>query len=357
MRVSRLSLCKALPSEKLTGKGTPFASVAKEVSAVRTHIHQLVTKPESEILDHAAKYVLQSPGKLLRPALVSLMAYATLPPETATRAANQSTLGDLNDLEANVIGRHLRLAEVTELIHTASLIHDDVIDNSDLRRGRPALHVELASTKLAVLAGDFLLARASYWIATLGSSEVVVLMTRALEDLTTGEIMQHKGCHDIESYTAKSYCKTAALIDRSLTSAAVLSQPENRPYCTAASKYGTSLGIAFQIVDDCLDVTGSEEQLGKPKLADLKEGVATLPVLLAAKHDEQLAAIIKRKFSAPGDVEKAVDAIHRHNTVTEALRIADQYCMEAISALDVLHESTAKKALKDAVQVVLTRQA
>ena len=361
MRRCVTTLCaakaKPLPSERLTAKGTPFESVSREVAAIRTHIHSLVTKPQNDILDHAAKYVLASPGKLLRPALVTLMAHATLPEATLAKIDRSQPITNLDDLDANPLGRHLRLAEVTELIHTASLVHDDVIDHSDVRRGRPALHIELDSTKLAVLAGDFLLARASYWIATLGSAEVVILMTQALEDLSNGEIMQHQGCFDIKSYTEKSYCKTAALIDRSLSSAAVLSEPNKPAYANAAKEYGKCLGIAFQIVDDCLDVTGSEEQLGKPKLNDLKEGVATLPVLLAAEKDSMLKDVIRRKFTQEGDVERAVNGIHQYNTVPEALAIADAYCKSAINALDALHESPARKALKDAVEVILTRQA
>jgi geranylgeranyl pyrophosphate synthase len=364
MRASFLALntaaaaaAKPLPSERLTAKGSPFESVANEVAAVREHMHRLVSKPENEILDYGAKYMLASPGKLLRPALVSLFSHATMPADKLAQHKEVShKLESLDDIDANIMGRHLRLAEITELIHTASLIHDDVIDNSDLRRGRKSLHKELNNTKFAVLAGDFLLARSSYWIATLGNHDVTKHITRALEDLSAGELMQHKGCCDIESYTEKSYCKTAALIDRSLASAALLSDPTNYTYAKAGAAYGRSLGIAFQVVDDCLDVTGTEEQLGKPKMGDMKEGVATLPIILAGQKDPNVQAAIERKFSQPGDIELSAEAMHKFGTVPEALNIADRYCKEAINAIECLHEPPAKQAMKDAVQVILSRQ-
>jgi geranylgeranyl pyrophosphate synthase len=352
-------------------KSKPFARVGREIASVREHISSLVSKAENPILHHAASYVLQGQGKLLRPALVSLMSHAVVP-LAASEAFLANPIGDLDDVSVHPAGaghpiphirRFLRLAEVTELIHTASLVHDDVIDNSPTRRGRPALHVD-QGIKNAVLAGDFLLARASYWIATLETPEIVILMTKALENLTEGEILQAEGCFDIPTYETKSYCKTASLIDHSLASTAVLaawgfpnSVSDNREYVAAASSYGRHLGIAFQIVDDCLDITGSEENLGKPKLADMREGIATLPVLLAAQVDARVDAAMRRRFAAEGDVQLCVESLERNGSVTKALELADGHCRQAIAALQALHPSPARDSLEEAVNVVLTRQA
>ena len=362
-----LSRCtRQLCHHTKVAKSKPFERVGREIQAVREHVASLVQKPENPILDKAAKYVLAGQGKLLRPALVALMAHAVVPLEVSDQFL-ANPIGNLDDIDPSNNGtsicRFLRLAEVTELIHTASLVHDDVIDNSPTRRGRPALHVE-QGVKYAVLAGDFLLARASYWIATLETPEIVILMTRALENLTEGEIMQAEGCFDVDRYEAKSYCKTASLIDNSLASTAVLAAwgypntcSDNRQYVSSASDYGRHLGIAFQIVDDCLDITGSEENLGKPKLADMREGIATMPVLLAAQVDSAVEAAVRRRFSDPSDIEMVVASMTKNNTVTKALEKADEHCKRAIGALRQLHPSPARNSLEEAVNVILTRQA
>ena len=343
-------------SKNVVAKAKPFALVQREIAAVRNHITAMVRKSDNVVLDHAGKYVLEGEGKLLRPALVALMAHACLPPEVSA-AIQEVPIPSLDYMHvtanAHDIRRYLRLAEVTELIHTASLVHDDVIDDSSTRRGRPALHTEIG-TKKAVLAGDFLLARASYWIATLDTPEIVLRMTEALENLTAGELLQLDGCFDIPSYLNKSYCKTASLIDKSLSSTAVLAG--NRTYVDPAGSYGQHLGIAFQIVDDCLDVTGTEDNLGKPKLSDMKEGIATLPCLLAAKREPLVDAIVRRRFANPGDPELALERVLALGTVAEALQMADKHCEMAVAALGALHPSPARDALGQVVHVVLTRQ-
>lgn len=357
MRVSvfcRSALATATPSAMLTEKGRPFAMVAREVSMMQQHITGLVAKKNNEVLDHAAKYVTAAGGKFLRPALVAMMAHALLPPHVSQQI-RENSIGSLDDIFSGTIQPFLRLGEVTELIHVASLVHDDVIDNSNMRRGQPALHC-VCGTKRAVLAGDFLLARASLWIATLRVPRIVVLMTTALEDLTAGEIMQMEGCFCLEDYEKKTYCKTASLIANSLASTSVLADPQNTVYEKAAAEFGRSLGIAFQIVDDCLDISGDEASLGKPKLADMKAGVATLPVLLAAQRDANVDAAMRRRFKNPEDIALCMAAVERHGCVAEALQHADQHCRRGIEALGKIHNSAARECLEAAMSLVLSRQ-
>lgn len=338
---------------KLTDKGRPFALVRRELEAIQGHIHELVVNNHNEVLDHAGKYVLAEGGKLMRPALVALMTHALVSREVSQRFFEEE-IGDLNDINSDSIRPFLRLAEVTELIHTASLVHDDVIDNSDTRRGRPSLH-KVYDAKRAVLAGDYLLARASYYIATLQVPRVVVLMTTALEELTSGELMQMDGCFDVERYKEKSYCKTASLIANSLASTAVLADGDEALE-QLAFDFGKNLGIAFQIVDDCLDITSTEKELGKPKLADLKEGIATLPVLLAAQREPKVHEAVVRRFTDPGDAQLCLDAIEKHGTVAESLHHADQHCKVSITALSRLDPSPARDALEGALSLVLKRK-
>lgn len=351
---SRLSaVAEASGNAKLTDRGKPFALVSREIEAIKTHIHQLVVNQHNEVLDHAGRYVLAEGGKLMRPALVALMAHALVPKETRERFMSEP-IGDLNDIQHDTIRPFLRLAEVTELIHTASLVHDDVIDNSDTRRGRPSLH-KIYDPKRAVLAGDYLLARASYYIATLQVPRVVILMTTALEELTSGELLQMDGCFDIPRYTEKSYCKTASLIANSLAATAVLAERDEEIE-SVAFHFGRNLGIAFQIVDDCLDISGTEKELGKPKLADLKEGIATLPVLLAAQREAAVDAAVRRRFTDPGDQELCLKAVEKHGTVAEALQHADEHCRASIKSLEVLEPSAARDALEQALSMVLKRK-
>ncbi|RNE99201.1 farnesyl synthetase [Trypanosoma rangeli] len=350
----RAAATTASSSSMLTEKGRPFASVAREVKMMQQHIAALVSNRNNAVLDHAAKYVVASGGKMLRPTLVAMMAHALLPPHVSEQL-RETSIDSLDDISPGTIRPFLRLGEVTELIHTASLVHDDVIDNSDTRRGQPALH-RVYDAKLAVLAGDFLLARASLWIATLLVPRIVVLMSTALEDLTAGEIMQMDGCFDLESYEQKTYCKTASLIANSLASTAVLANPQNAAYETAAAEFGRRLGIAFQIVDDCLDITGDEKNLGKPKMADINEGIATLPVLLAARQEARVDEAVRRRFKYPGDASMCMEAVERHGCIAEAMEYADKHCRHGVEALSVLHHSAARDSLEAAMGLVLTRQ-
>ncbi|RNF15105.1 farnesyl synthetase [Trypanosoma conorhini] len=350
----RAAATTASSSSMLTEKGRPFAAVAREVKMMQQHIAGLVSNRDNAILDHAAKYVVGAGGKMLRPTLVAMMAHALLPPHVSERI-RETSIGSLDDISPGTIQPFLRLGEVTELIHTASLVHDDVIDNSDTRRGQPALHC-VYDAKRAVLAGDFLLARASLWIATLRVPRIVLFMSTALEDLTVGEMMQMDGCFDIESYEQKTYCKTASLIANSLASTAVLADPQNTAYEAAAAEFGKRLGIAFQIVDDCLDITGDEKNLGKPKMADMKEGIATLPVLLAARMEARVDEAVRRRFKDPGDASMCMEAVERHGCIAEALQLADEHCRRGVEALGALHHSAARDSLEAAMGLVLTRQ-
>lgn len=333
--------------------GKPFELVQREMTALKSHIQSLVANTQNEVLDHAATYALAEGGKLMRPALVALMAHALVPPEVSAHYRG-SPLGSLDDVTPGTILPFLRLAEVTELIHTASLVHDDVIDHSDTRRGRLALH-KVYDAKRAVLAGDYLLARASYYTATLQVPRVVILMTTALEELTSGELMQMDGCFDLQSYETKSFCKTASLIANALASTAVLAAPGREADEEAAFEFGRHLGMAFQIVDDCLDLTGDEGSLGKPKLADMAQGIATLPVLLAAQRDPQVDAAVRRRFRGEGDIDHCLRVVDKTGSVAEALGRADQHCQLGLEELHKLHASPARDALSMALEMVLNR--
>jgi hexaprenyl-diphosphate synthase len=295
-------------------------------------------------LDTVAKYYTQSEGKHVRPMLVLLMSRATalapkvdrvtgtpfssvdepitrqevLADENPSAGGIQSLTSPAHDAvfatqDSDILPSQRRLAEITELIHTASLLHDDVIDHSESRRSAPSANIEFGN-KMAVLAGDFLLGRASVALARLRDPEVTELLATVIANLVEGEFMQLKNTASDEKnpswtedtvsyYLQKTYLKSASLISKSCRAAAILggSTPE---VVEAAYLYGKNLGLAFQLVDDMLDYTVSGEELGKPAGADLELGLATAPLLFAWKDNRSLGRLVGRKFSGEGDVQR-----------------------------------------------------
>jgi len=215
--------------------------------------------------------------------------------------------------DSDILPSQRRLAEITELIHTASLLHDDVIDHSVSRRGSPSANLEFGN-KMAVLAGDFLLSRASVALARLRDAEVTELLATVIANLVEGEFMQLKNTARDEKnpvwtedaityYLQKTYLKSASLISKSCRAAALLGS-SNSETVEAAYSYGKNLGLAFQLVDDMLDYTISGEELGKPAGADLELGLATAPLLFAWKNNKELGSLVGRKFALEGDVAR-----------------------------------------------------
>jgi hexaprenyl diphosphate synthase len=323
----------------------PLRAVAKEMKFLTRNIRELLGSGHP-MLDKVAKYYTQSEGKYVRPMLVLLMSRATaLTPkgERLYQSPSESgidtpfaSFGVLNDSNPNapnytplscpsahddslytqqssdsILPSQRRLAEITELIHTASLLHDDVLDTSQMRRSNPSANIAFGN-KLAVLAGDFLLGRASVALARLRDPEVTELLATVIANLVEGEFMQLRNTAKDESlpawspdtltyYLQKTYLKSASLISKSCRASALLGQ------CTpgvidAAYNYGKNLGLAFQLVDDMLDYTISAGELGKPAGADLELGLATAPLLFAWEQNDELGELVGRKFSREGDV-------------------------------------------------------
>lgn len=323
----------------------PLRIVGKELKFLSKNIRQLLGSGHPA-LDKVAKYYTRSEGKHMRPLLVLLMSQATAldprkqPAHLATPSPVDDPLSapsilddanpDVNPLvsrateghqydfagDDNILPSQRRLAEITELIHTASLLHDDVIDNAVTRRASSSANLAFGN-KMAVLAGDFLLGRASVALARLRDPEVTELMATVIANLVEGEFMQLKNTAEDESkpvyteetlsyYLQKTYLKTASLISKSCRSAAVLgrSAPE---VIEASYAYGRNLGLAFQLVDDMLDYTVTEAELGKPAGADLELGLATAPLLFAWKSNPELGPLVGRKFREEGDVQRVSD--------------------------------------------------
>jgi all-trans-nonaprenyl-diphosphate synthase len=290
------------------------------------------------ILQAAAEHLFAAGGKRLRPGIVLLV----------SRAIDPS--GELGP-------RHRRLAEITEMIHTASLVHDDVVDEAATRRGVDTVHSRF-NHRVAVLAGDFLFAQASWHLANLDNLEVVKLLSRVIMDLADGEVRQSLFRYDtgqsFETYLEKSYCKTASLIANSARAAGVLSGLPSE-HLDALYHFGRQLGLAFQVVDDILDFTGSDQQLGKPAASDLASGYLTAPALYAVEERPALVGLIEREFCEPDDLVQALELVRSSEAIPRARALAEGFGREALEALDWMPISEASRALRALPDFVLSR--
>ena len=265
-------------------------------------------------------------------------------------------------LDSQTLKLQLQLGQITEMIHVASLIHDDVLDEADTRRGGAAVHT-MYTNKVAVLAGDYLLARASVLLARLHHFQVVEVMASALDALVQGEIMQARSKKenqlDMSYYLRKSYFKTASLICSSCKSTALLmGYSETDEPTRAAEEYGFHLGMAYQIVDDILDFTGASAQLGKPAQADMSLGLATAPILFAAQNPQagpKLKPLIERRFKQQGDVTTAIGLAAETDCVSQSYALAEFHAQRAVEALMRLPSSDHRSALLRLLHQALAR--
>jgi all-trans-nonaprenyl-diphosphate synthase len=310
--------------------------VEADLQILADNLKQLVGN-RHPILYAAAEHLFGAGGKHLRPAIVLLISRATI--------------------TEDITARHRRLAEITEMIHTASLVHDDVVDESDVRRGVPTVH-SLFGNRIAVLAGDFLFAQSSWYLANLNNLDVVKLLSEVIMDLATGEIQQglNRFNTDLstETYLQKSYYKTASLIANSSKAAGLISET-SRETAEHLYNYGRHLGLSFQIVDDILDFTSSTDTLGKPAGSDLKSGNLTAPALYALEEKPDLKVLIEREFAQEGDLEKASALIHDSRGIQRSRELAAHHAKLAAEHISILEPSESRQALINLTDYSISR--
>ncbi|KAM7369697.1 hypothetical protein PAMP_011001 [Pampus punctatissimus] len=331
--------CKKVHSD--VKQKDPFTLAQKDLTCLYDDIKKELFVSKEE-LNSLCDYYFDGKGKAIRPMIVVLMA----------RALNihSNRAGDL-------LPGQRAIAMISEMIHTASLVHDDVIDGSDKRRGKRTIN-EVWGERKAILAGDFILSAASMALARIGNITVVKVLSQVIEDLVRGEFMQ-LGSKENENerfkhYLEKTFKKTASLIANSCKAVSILvnSDPDVHEI---AYQYGRNVGIAFQLVDDVLDFTTGASQLGKPTAADLKLGLATGPVLFACQQFPELHAMIMRRFSSKGDVDRAWQYVLQSDGVQQTKYLAQRYCQEAIKQISLLRPSAERDALIRLTEMVLTR--
>lgn len=258
--------------------------------------------------------------------------------------------------------RDVTYGAVVEFIHTATLIHDDIIDEAELRRGRKSVNYGWGNN-LTVLVGDYLFMHAMSMALEEGDLDILRLLSTVTIQMIEGEILglEQSGRADLsfDEYFAIVERKTAALFGASCRLPAFLvNAPERQSL--ALTEYGRNLGICFQLVDDILDYTSSSEVLGKPTLSDLKEGKVTLPLILAMPRAteaerEMIARIATTKTFDGSSAAEVLDLVQRYDGVTEARAVARTYADRARAALQIFPPSPALEALQVALEFVINR--
>ncbi len=316
------------------------ALVAEDMERVNAEIARRMHSEHTKLIPQVADYLIGAGGKRLRPILAL----------AAARLCGYQ--GD----------KHVLVATSVEFIHNATLLHDDVVDESDLRRGKPAAHKAFGS-KPSVLVGDFLFARAFQLMVATESVEVLGVVSAAAAVIIEGEVLQLTAANSLAGGEAVYFevirGKTAALFEAATRAGAMVADAP-REQVEALGVYGDALGVAFQIADDLLDYGGASAALGKNAGDDFREGKATLPVLLAhARADAEEAAfwkrVIEKRDQREGDLERALEIMTRRGALADTRARALEQAQRARAALEAFPESEMCAALTDIVDFVVAR--
>src|SRR6478752_6650921 len=290
-----------------------LAPLADDLSRVEETLRGAVRTADPFLAD-VATHLIEAGGKRIRPTLALCATYAS---SSATRAHDDAITG----------------AVAVELVHLGSLYHDDVIDEAETRRGVPSVNARWSNI-VAILAGDFLLARASSLAASLGA-DVAGLLAATIGELCRGQVLELQHLFDVtrteESYLSSIEGKTASLMATASRIGAMVSNV-SADSLDALTQFGHHLGMCFQVVDDVLDVTRTEAELGKPAGLDVHEGVYTLPVIYALARSEELRTLLGRKLEWP-QVTRAVELIAIPDVIDASMTVARTHATKASEAL------------------------
>lgn len=345
MATSQITLKSEEREEDLRSLGTidAFERLAASLEPQMILVNQLIRKHIQgaiPLITELSAHLIGAGGKRLRPLLTLASAHLCHRQE----------------------GTHLALAACIEFIHSATLLHDDVVDESFTRRGQPSAN-SIWGSKPCILVGDFLFSRAFELMVSLGSLQVLDILSKAAAAITQGEIHQLELINELsiseETYLDIVSKKTASLFGAACSASGVLSQ-ESPEIIQSLYKYGYNLGIVFQLIDDILDYTGNNDSLGKDIGDDFREGKATLPLLFAYQkgNGEQKTfwhRVISQLEQEPEDLEQAIFLMRSHDCFHETWKIAQMYGERALEALRVFPNSVYKTCLEDLVGFCLNR--
>jgi octaprenyl-diphosphate synthase len=309
-----------------------------DMSAVNNLIYSQINS-DVALINQLGIYIVNAGGKRMRPMLTVL----------AARAFDYQ--GD----------EHVSIAAIIEFIHTATLLHDDVVDESNMRRGRETANA-LFGNSASVLVGDFLYTRSFQMMTKLGNMKIMDILSDATNIVAEGEVLQLMNCNNPdtteESYMDVIYCKTAKLFEAATRLAAVVAGQDEKTE-KAMQEYGKYLGTAFQLVDDIMDYTADAKAMGKNVGDDLAEGKPTLPLLYAMKHgNEQQKQLIRDAIEHCNGMEhldEILAAMKQTGSLVYTQKKAEQEADKAINALHALPESEHKQALISLAHIAANR--
>ncbi|MFC2065544.1 polyprenyl synthetase family protein [Chloroflexota bacterium] len=313
-----------------------YKSVQEDLVKVKNELGS-ISKVDFPWLAEQLRYVVKGSGKGIRPALTLLA-------------------GGFYDYNFKYL---LPMAVAVELMHTATLVHDDAIDRSIVRRGKPTIN-KIWGGEIAILMGDYLFAKAGEYVADTQNPHVIKLFSQTLATIASGEINQFLGAFNLgqtrDDYFHRISGKTASLFSLATESGAILSEAPRKPV-KILKEYGHNLGIAFQIADDILDFVGSEETLGKPVGSDLAQGTLTLPAMLLLEHYPEDNPV-KRLFENDDKkhIEQAIDMVRNSSIIEECYQVASEYCSLACRDLNLLPDNASRQALTDLANYVIDRK-
>jgi octaprenyl-diphosphate synthase len=323
------------PTEALRAIQAP---VRERLELVVHEMHKIVSS-ELPMIEQVSTHLLRMRGKMFRPTLTLLSSSVDGAPDA----------------------RAIRLAAVVELMHLATLVHDDSVDHSVLRRGLPTVN-SLFSHQVSVIMGDFLYTRAHAALVEVGDLEFLRILTAVANELTIGEMRQLGALEGLEfsedDYFALIRSKTAVLLSAACETGALCGSMRHR---SALARYGELLGMAFQIADDILDYTSDSAVTGKPSGLDLREHKVTLPLILARSHLSAASrARVEELFAteAPDDqlISDVVAIVAEAGGIERAHQQGERFAQQAEEALDPLPDSPVRSALTDAISYVMDRR-
>jgi geranylgeranyl pyrophosphate synthase len=313
-----------------------FEPIRDELDLVRTTMVK-VTEVDNPKLSVPLAHVLKSEGKLTRPAITLLC-------------------GKLFNYNVEEL---VSMAAGIEFLHLASLLHDDTIDKADTRRGQPTVS-SIWGNSTAILIGDYLFAKSAWLVSTIGKTEMMTIFAETLMALSTGVLEESDSTYNAnqtrDDYYRRIENKTASLIRLASQSGAALGGAKSSRV-KDLTNYGYNLGMAFQIIDDILDFTGAQEEVGKPVGSDLLSGNVTLPALLLIEkqnHDKALEEALKSKSEE--DLKQIIATIQKSPLIEQSYVVANEFCFKAKQTVSDMPNSDAKKSLLALTDYVIARK-
>ncbi len=315
-----------------------FAAIADDLQKVEGAIEDALATRD-EMLDEISTYLLRAGGKRIRPALLLLT----------------------SQFPGARMQQVIPVAAAVELIHMATLVHDDVVDKATVRRGRPTVNAKW-SNQVSVLIGDYLFAKSFAVLSQTGNTRVVGIMADVVYEMSRGELAQSASYFQTEQTEADYYQriaqKTGYLLAECCRLGAIVGGAEESQV-QALYNYGMGVGLSFQIADDLLDFTGSAAKVGKPVCGDLKTGILTLPVVHALQHSPhaaELRAMIATHNISDADIERVKEILEAAHSFTYAREKAQMHLAQAVAELDHVPELATRNGLQVLADFVINRQ-